>query len=146
LIRSFKDECQSQGWKTSENEDWVHSDGQYHNFLWTRTIHASTFKKIAKASKCAIREGVSYHVVNVAYTAWLFSQPPPEELMKAVIDDQNLAKSTAIYDLSDIHSSKPICLKLNSTGSRVFKEFEEFLQKKLGVKFKSAQDVVTAQV
>jgi len=66
--------------------------------------------------------------------------------MKAVIDDQNLAKSTAIYDLSDIHSSKPICLKLNSTGSRVFKEFEEFLQKKLGVKFKSAQDVVTAQV
>jgi len=134
------------GWKTSEHEDWIHADNQYHNFLWTRTIHPSTFEKIAKASKCAVREGVSYRVVDVAYTAWLFSESTPEELMKTVLDDQNLAKNTAIYDMSGLHSSKPICVRLNATKSRVFKEFEDFLQKKWGVKFKSAQDVVTAEV
>jgi len=146
LIRCFKDECQSRGWKTSKHEDWVHINNQYHNFLWTRTIHPSTFKKIAKASKCAIREGISYRVVNVAYTAWLFSGPPPEALIKTVADDPNLARNTAVYDLSDLHSSKPLCVKLNSTESKVFKEFENFLHKRLGVKFKSAQDVVTAKV
>jgi len=145
LIRCFKDEYQSKGWKTSDQEDWVHMDNQYHNFLWTRTIHPSTFKKIAKTSKCAVREGVSYRVVNVAYTAWLFSESPPQELMQTVIDDQNLAKSTAIYDMSGLYASKPVCIRLNSTESRVFKEFEDFLQKRWGVKFKSARDVVTAE-
>jgi len=146
LIRCFKDECRSLGWETSEDEDWFHVDNQYHNFLWTPTVHLSTFKKITKASKCAIRKGVSYQVVNVNYTAWLFSETPSEELLRTVMDDQNLAKNTAIYDLSGLHSSKPICLRLNSTGSRVFKEFEDFLQKKWGVEFRSAQDVVTAEV
>jgi len=146
LIRRFKNEYQSVDWKTSEHEDWVHIENQYHNFLWTRTIHPSTFTKIAKASKCAVREGVSYRVVDVAYTAWLFSEPPPEELIKTVMTDQNLAKNTAVYDMSGLHASKPICIRLNSTGSRVFKEFEDFLHKKWGIEFKSAQDVVTAEV
>jgi len=146
LIRCFKDECRSLGWKTSEHEDWVHVDNQYHIFLWTRTIHPSTFKKIARAPRCAVREGVSYRVVDAAYTAWLFSESPLEELMKAVMDDQNLAKNAAIYDLSRLHSSELICVKLNFTGSRVFREFENFLQKKWGIKFKSAQDIVTAEV
>ncbi len=146
MLRSFKDECHLTGWKTSEHEDWIHADDQYHNFLWTRTIHPSTFRRIARASKCAVREGVSYRVVDVAYTAWLFSEAPPEELVQTVIDDENLAKNTAVYDMSGLHSSKPVCTRLNSTGSKVFKEFENFLQKKWGVKFKSAQDVVTAKV
>jgi len=145
VIRSFKDECSSAGWKTSEDEDWVHANEQYHNFLWTRTIHPSTFKKIAKASKCAVRDGVSYRVVDVAYTAWLFPESPPEELMQIVIEDQSLAKNTAVYDMSGLHSSKPTCIRLNTTGSRVFKEFEDFLHKKWGVQFKSAKDVVTAE-
>ena len=146
VIRSFKDECLSAGWKTSENEDWVHADEQYHNFLWARTIHPSTLKKIAKASKCAVREGVSYRVVDVAYTAWLLLETPPEELIQMVMEDENLSKKTALYDMSDLQSAKPICTRLNSTDSNVFKEFEDFLQKKWGVKFKSAQDVVTAEV
>jgi len=146
VIRSFKHECQSAGWKTSENEDWVLADQQYHNFLWTRTIHPSTLKKIAKASKCAVREGVSYKVVDIAYTAWLFSEAPPEELIQTVRDNENLAKNTALYDMSDLHSAKPMCTRLNSTESNIFKEFENFLQKKWGVKFKSAQDIVTAKV
>jgi len=146
VIRSFKDECQSAGWKTSENEDWVLADQQYHNFLWTRTIHPSTLKKIAKASKCAVREGVSYKVVDIAYTAWLFSEAPPEELIQTVRDNENLAKNTALYDFSGFYGAKPMCTRINSTESKVFKEFENFLQKKWGVKFKSAQDIVTAKV
>jgi len=146
VIRSFKDECQSAGWNTSENEDWVLADQQYHNFLWTRTIHPSTLKKIAKASKCAVREGVSYKVVDVAYTAWLFSEAPPEELIQTVMDNENLAKNTALYDMSGFYGAKPMCTRLNLTESKVFKEFENFLQKKWGVKFKSAQDIVTAKV
>lgn len=146
VIRSFKEQCQSVGWKTSEHEDWVHAENHYHNFLWTRTIHPSTFKKIAKASKCAVREGVSYRVVDVTYTAWLFSEAPPEELIQTVMDNESIAKNTAVYDMSGLHSSKPTCMRLNSTGSKVFKEFENFLQKKWDVRFKSAQDVVTAKV
>lgn len=145
LIRFFKDECRTQGYSASEHEDWVHIDGQYHNFLWTRTIYPSTFTKIAKASKCAIKEGISYRVVDVTFTAWLFSESPPEGLLRTVMDDQNLARKIAVYDLSGLHFSKPICVKLNQTQSKVFKEFEDFLRKKWGIEFKSPKDVVTAE-
>jgi hypothetical protein len=146
LVHSFKSNCQLLGWKTSEHEDWVHAENQYHNFLLIRTIYPSSFKKVMKASKCAIRNGTSYRVVNIAYIAWLFSDPPPEEVKKVVMIDQNLGKNTAIYDLSGLYSGNPTCLKLNLTESRVFKEFEDFLQKKYGVKFKSAQGMLTAEV
>jgi hypothetical protein len=146
LISNFKDECQTQGWKTSKQEDWILVDGQYHNFLWTRSVHPSTLKKIARAAKCAVREGVSYRVIEVAYTAWLLSEPTPEDVMHTVMNDENLARTTAVYDLSCLHEANPTCLRLNQTQSRVFKEFEEFLQKKWGVKFKSPRDVVTAEV
>jgi len=146
LIQFFKHECESQGWKTSETEDLINSENQYHNFLWTRTIHPSTFEKIAHASKCAVQEGINYHVVDVAYTAWLLSKPPPEELWKTVMADPILTDKTAIYDLSDLNSSEPKCPKLNSTKSKVFAEFENFLKKKFGAVFKTPKDVLTAQV
>ena len=146
LIQRFKHECESQGWKISKTEDLITSENQYHNFLWTRTIHPSTFEKIAQASKCAMREGVSYHVVNVAFTAWLLSEPPPEELWKTIMANPILADKVAIYDLSKLSSSEPICPKLNSTKSKVFTEFENFLKKKFGAVFKTPKDVLTAQV
>jgi len=146
LVRSFKQECESQGWKTSAEEDWVYSDGEYHNFLWTRTIHPSTFRKIAKASKCAVRQGGSYQVVDVSYTAWLFSEQPPEELWRMLVDDQCLAEKTAVYDLSGLREGKLICVKCNQTKSKVFKEFENFLRRKLGSEFKTPRDMVTAEV
>ena len=146
LIQKFKNECESQGWKTSETEDLVNSENQYHNFLWTRTIHPSTFEKIAHASKCAVREGANYHVVNVTYTAWLLSEPPPEELWKKVSASPILSDKIAIYDLSKLNSSEPTCPKINSTKSKVFIEFENFLKKKFGAVFKTPKDVLTAQV
>ena len=140
LLDRFKDQCQLKGWKISEHEDWVKtSDDEYHNFLWVQTVHPSTFEKIAANHKCAIRKGVSYQVVDVSYTAWLFPQSPPENLMETVKENPELSRRTAIYDLSWAYTGKPLCLKLNETDSMVFKEFERFLKEKLGVKVKPAQ-------
>ena len=137
LLDRFKDKCQLRDWKTSEHEDWVKTgDDEYHNFLWVQTVHPSTFEKIATNHKCAIRKGVSYQVVDVSYTAWLFPQSPPKNLMQTVKETPELSGRTAIYDLSGAYTGKPICLKLNETDSIVFKEFEKFLEE-LGVKVKT---------
>jgi hypothetical protein len=137
LLDRFKNQCQLRGWKTSEHEDWVKTgDDEYHNFLWIQTVHPSTFEKIATNHKCAIRKGVSYKVVDVSYTAWLFPQSPPENLMQRVKETSELSKRTAIYDLSWAYTGKPLCLKLNETDSMVFKEFEKFLEEELEVEVK----------
>jgi hypothetical protein len=145
LIRDFKDECESLGWKSSEHEDWIYVDQKYHNFLWTRSIPPSTFRKLAKSCKCAVREGVSYRVVYTAYTAWLFSDSPPEQIIKAVIEDPDLSKTTAVYHIDITKSEKPICLRLNLTKSKVFKEFENFLKKRWNVEFRSYEGMLTAE-
>jgi len=137
LIDLFKGQCQLKGWKTSEHEDWVKTgDDEYHNFLWIQTVHPSTFEKIAVNHKCAIRKGVSYQVVDVSYTAWLFPQSPPENLTQTVKENPELSRRTAIYDLSLAYAGKPLCLKINETDSTVFKEFEKFLEKELRVEVK----------
>jgi len=134
LLDRFKDQCQLKGWKTSEHEDWIKTaDDEYHNFLWVQTIHPSTFKKIVANHKCAIREGVSYQVIDVSYIAWLFLQSPPENLMETVKENPEYSRRTTIYDLSWAYTGKPLCLKSNETDSMVFKEFEKFLGEKLGV-------------
>jgi len=137
LLDLFKDQCQLKGWKSSEHEDWIKTgDDEYHNFLWIQTVHPSTFEKIAANHKCAIRKGISYQVVDVSYTAWLFPQSPPENLMQIVRENPELSKRTAIYDLSLAYAGKPLCSTLNETDSIVFKEFEKFLKKELGVEVK----------
>jgi hypothetical protein len=146
IIQRFKVECEMKGWKTSENEDWVKIHNKYHNFICTRTIHLSTFKTIAKAHKCALREGASYRVIDVSYSAWLFSEPLAEEIVHMVVEDPHIAERTALYDLSDVHLNKPICIKLNKTDSAVFQEFENFLQKRLDILFKSIQEASTKTV
>lgn len=138
LLNRFKKWCQSMGWKTSEHEDWIKTNDDYHNFLWIQTIHPSTFEKIATKRKCAIRQGISYKVVNVSYTAWLFSQSPPEKLVQRVATNPELYRRTAIYDLSWAYEGKPVCVKLNMTKSSVFQEFENFLTDRCGVEFKPA--------
>jgi len=145
LVRSFKRECESRGWKVSEHEDWVKAGDEYHNFLWTRTVRPATLKKIAEQHRCAIKQGISYQVVDVAYTAWLLSEAPPEELLQIVAEDPELSKRTAIYDLSWANSKKPLCMKLNKTDSSVFQEFENFLEKKWGVDFKPVQRLLAKE-
>jgi len=137
LIDRFKDACQFKGWKISEHEDWIKTgDNEYHNLLWIQTIHPSTFEKIALNHKCAIRKGLSYQVVDVSYTAWLFPQSPPEKLMQIFEETPELSRRTAIYDLSLAYAGEPLCLKLNETDSKVFNAFEKFLEEELEVEVK----------
>ncbi len=134
LLTFFKARCQLKGWKASNSEDWVKtSDDNYHNFLCIQTVHPSTFQKIGLNRKVTICEGIAYQVVDVSCTAWLFLKSPPENFVESVKEDPELLRRTAVYDLSRAYSGKPLCLKLNETDSRVFKEFENFLEEKLGV-------------
>ena len=146
IVHSFKCECESKGWKISEHEDLVRTDDEYHNFLWSRTVHPATLRKIACEHKCAIRQGVSYKVVDVAYTAWLFSEAPSEELLHTFVEDSELSKRTALYDLSEAGPTKPTCLRLNQTDSKVFREFESFLEQKWGIRFKQMRHLLRAEV
>jgi len=143
IIQCFKKECESKGWKASEHEDWVKIDNEYHNFLWIRTIHPSSLKQIAEAHKCAIKEGISYRVVDITYTALLLTDPPTDQLIQVIVENPAIAKKTAIYDLSCGHLDKTTCLKLNKTDSKVFLEFESFLQKKLGVDCRPIPEALT---
>lgn len=145
LIGDFKDECLLRGWKTSENEDWIKADSEFHNFLWVRNIHQSTFEKITTASKCAIKQGISYEVVNVDYTAWLFPDAPSKRLIYTVARNPKLAKTIAIYDLSDVYAGKSVCFKFNETNSDVFQEFENFLEQKWGVEFRPLLSSLTKE-
>jgi hypothetical protein len=134
ILGKFKRFCEDQGWKTCENEDWIEIDNTFHNFLWSREVHPESFRKIALDRKCVVREGLSYRVVEAAYTAWLFSQAPPASLVKTIRENPDFSKRIALYDLSQIMEPKSFCAKLNKTESHVFREFENFLQNELKVR------------
>ncbi len=136
ILEKFKELCKFHGWKTSETEDWVEISNEYHTFLLTRAIHPSSFKNIAANRKCVIREGLSYRVVEAAYTAWLFSETPPDDIANVIFCSPDFSKRIALYDLSPIFEGKKLCIKINHTESPVFQEFENFLKKELKVKIK----------
>ena len=136
ILTQFKGSCQRKGWETSEWYDWIKANGDYHNFLWTKTVHTSSFKRIASNKRCIVPKGLSYQVVEPSYTAWLFSEPFPETLIKAITDDADLASRIAVYDLSLMTDSKNQCAKLNRTDSQVFRDSESFLTNELGVSFR----------
>jgi hypothetical protein len=136
ILRMFKDSCKGRGWKTSENEDWVEADECYHNFLWTKDVSFSSFKRIVTSKKCIVRESLSYRVVEASYTAWLFSEKPSETMIKLVYENPSFSSKIALYDLSQILEGKGLCTRLNDTDSPVFKEFESFLRNELKAKIK----------
>lgn len=143
ILKKFKDVCRLQGWKTSQKNDWIRTEDGYHNFLWTRSIHPSSFRSITANRRCVIRKGLSYDVVEASYTAWLFSEAPPRVLVETVCENPDFSKRTALYNLSPILEDKNLGFKLNSTDSPVFQEFENFLQKELKVNLKSLLDPET---
>ncbi len=128
IINRFKELCHDRGWQISDYEDIVQIDNEYHNLIGTRTIHPSTFKRIVSKKQIAVPSGRSYAVIDISYTAWVFQQAPSPELVEALNHDAELAKKTALYDLSGIREGKPFCLKINGTSSRVFDAFEKFLE------------------
>jgi hypothetical protein len=136
ILREFKDSSKCRGWRTSESEDWVQANDEYHNFLWARDVHLSSFKRIAANKKCVVREGLSYRVVEASYTAWLFSETPSETLIKTILENPDFASRIALYDLSPLSKGKNLSIKLNHTSSSVFQEFERYLTEELKVRLK----------
>jgi len=126
--------CECRGWRTSENEDWIKVDDRYHNFLWAMDIRSTSFKRIVANRKCVVQEGLSYRVVEAAYTAWLFSKAPSEDLVRTVLENPEFYGRIALYDLSPLLDGKNMCVKVNNTDSPVFQEFESFLQDELKVR------------
>jgi len=144
LIDSFKERCRFSGWETCETEDWIKTeDGDYHNFLWTQTIHPSTFERIATNRKCGIRRGNSYEVVGISYMGWLFQERPPEFMILWIKENPELTQKTAIFDLSRVYTGENICRKFNETESMVFKEFEQFLEEEWNIEFKPVDELPT---
>jgi len=137
LINNFKLKCLSKGWKTSEIYDWVLTEDQkYHALVWAKIVSPASFERIALNRSCIVKEGLDYRVVKASYYAWIFENSPPESLLEKILTSEEMLKSNAIYDISKVYQGENICLKINKTESRVFKEFEEFL-KELGVKILS---------
>lgn len=137
ILNSFKEFCKIHGWKISENEDWIKVNDKYHNFLWIRNIHLSSFRSILANRKCIVREGLSYRVIEASYTAWLLSEKPLKILVKEISENPTLHNRVALYDLSPILEGKNLCMKMNYTDSLVFQEFENFLKDQLKVKLKT---------
>lgn len=140
ILKRFKDSCRDRGWRTSENEDWVEVGDCYHNFLWTRDVHVSSFKKITLNGKCVVREGLSYRVVKASYMAWLFSKTPSEALFNTVLENPALPSRIALYDLSPFLEGRQDCVKLNNTDSPVFQEFENFLKNEYNIRLRPLSD------
>ncbi len=146
ILKEFKDSCKCSGWKTSENEDWIKTNNEYHNFLWARNIHPSSFKKIVASRRCVICEGPSYHVVEASYTAWLFSEKPSEDLIKTILQNPNTSSRVAVYDMSPMMAGRNICARLNQTESTVFREFENFLKSDMKIKLRSFSSLSDTEV
>jgi hypothetical protein len=142
LIETFKERCLSCGWETYETEDLIKTeDGEYHSFLWTQTIHPSTFERIATSHKCGIRRGNTYDVVNITHIAWLFQERSPDFLISWINENPELRKKTALFDLSRVYNGENVCRKFNQTESMVFKKFEQFLEEEWDIEFKPVDEL-----
>jgi hypothetical protein len=140
IVTRFKDLCKRRGWRTSESQDWVEVKNRYHNFVWVKDIHPSSFKRIAHNNKCVVREGLTYRVVESSYTAWLFSKTPSQNLFRTILENPDFSCKIAIYGLNNLLDGKNLCTKLNCTDSPVFKEFEGFLENEFNVRLEPVSD------
>jgi hypothetical protein len=138
ILSGFKSLSKRQGWKTCETEDWIQNEEGFHNFLFAMDVRPCSFKKMASAPKCVVREDLSYRVVESSYTAWLFPETLSADLIKIVTECPDFSSRIALYDLSLMLEGKNVCLKSNSTGSSVFREFEKYLRKEYNVRFELA--------
>lgn len=133
LVQKFKDLCRTYGWGISKKDDWIKTKSGYHNFIWTRSIHPSSFERVTSKGKCVVRDGLSYRVVEATCTAWLFCKAPSEDLLDMVCENPEFSRRTAIYNLGPILKGKSVGFKLNNTDSPVFEKFERFLRETLKV-------------
>jgi hypothetical protein len=146
VLTNFKKHCTIQGWRTSENEDWFELNHDYHNFLSTKNVSPTSFKAIITNRKCVVHKGPLYTVVEPSHLAWLFSEPPTQELLSTIRKNPDFSRRVALFDLSPMLKGNNTCLKLNNTDSPIFHEFETFLQNELKVKIEPFQPISDAKI
>ncbi|MGD0160458.1 MAG: hypothetical protein ABSB89_09195 [Candidatus Bathyarchaeia archaeon] len=146
IVTSFKQFCRLRGWRTSENEDWVELDNEYHNFLSAKNVNPASFKTIITNRKCIVHKGLLYTVVEQSHQAWLFSEPPSQDMYNTVLKKPDYSKNIALFDLSSVQHGKNKCIKLNNTDSPVFHEFETYLQNELKIEIQSYQAPLDTEI
>jgi hypothetical protein len=139
ILANFKRFCRLRGWSTSEDEDWVELNNEYHNFLSAKKVNLASFKTIITNRKCVVHKGLRYTVIGPSYQAWLFSEPPPKDFYNTVLEKPDYSKNIALFDLSPTQHGKNMCIKLNNTDSPVFHEFETYLQNELKIEIQPYQ-------
>lgn len=135
LIDQYKSFCKSLGWRSPEYDDWIWSGADYHKFYWHHGLTAPLFSGFVQSKSVYIQEGSRLHLNEARCTAWIFKKKVPQEVFTQVVDDLDLLRRTAVYDLSPAYEGKLQCFKVNQTESIVFREFEEFLDVKYGIRF-----------
>lgn len=98
VLTDFKRFCRLRGWRTSENEDWVELNNDYHNFLSTKNVSTASFKAIITNRKCVVRKGLLYTVVEPSHLAWLFSKAPLEDQYSTILKNPDFFRRIAIFD------------------------------------------------
>ena len=138
IVRRFKRRCRSKGWRVIEREDVIEKNKEFHNILWTRKIHPSTFRRVAVDKTATIQEGISYRPIDVSYKAWICATPLSDSLKQTIVKNPELLNRNAVYDLSKIRV-EGTAQKLNKTVSEVFQEFERFLKDEFQFEVKPIQ-------
>lgn len=128
FIERFKDVCRARGWKVLEQEDIVCEGGRYHQIILLHQIHFETFRRVTLNPHRFIREGELLNMINVSYVAWVSQGAIPNEALDFLAAESRLLSRVALYDLSPLREGRKLCLKINETGSAVFREFENFLE------------------
>lgn len=141
IVARFEHRCQSKGWAVIKREDIIKRNEEFHNFLWIREILPSTFKSVGQDEKYTIKEGTSYHAVDVSYNAWICATQLSESLQQTIARNPELLNRNAVYDLSKIFK-KGVAEKLNKTNSEVFQEFERFLKDEFQTELRPIQTQV----
>jgi len=133
LVERFSEYCRELGWITGEYSDFVKREGEYYYFVWVKSSHQRRIPEILTDDRSSLLEEGRYGVRTLNYKALIFQETPPPSLVEAVARDNQLSKKIAVYDLSLLYRGEEVCRRLNETGTSVYREFEAFLRKRLGV-------------
>ncbi len=141
LVKRFERRCRLKDCKVIGREDVIEKNKEFHNILWSREIHPSTFKRIGTSEKVAIQDFPSYRQIEISYNTWVCSSPLSDRVKKIVAMNPKLLQRNAIYDLSKIQEQKTV-KKLNKTDSKICKDFESFLKEEYGLEVEPIQMMV----
>jgi len=135
-IDRFKKHCvKSKSWKVYEGADLIQVKNKFHKFVWIQNLRPLTFESMIRNPLCAVAEGVLYRTKSISFMAFVVPQPPSAEILKFFREEPSIQRWVALYDLSRVFGSEPVCAKLNMTKSPVFNEFERYLDKCYDIKF-----------